>query len=52
VLDVGFKHFLGRRTLKVAIEGPIPSKFMLESSVVFVPLFLGILKKALCPRGE
>jgi hypothetical protein len=25
---------------------------MLESSVVFVPLFLGSLKKALCPRDE
>jgi hypothetical protein len=52
VLNVGFKDFLGHRTLKVAIEGPMPSKLMLESSVVFVPLFLGVLKKALCPGGE
>ena len=35
----------------IAIVGPIPSKLILESSVVFVPLFLGMLKKALCPRG-
>jgi hypothetical protein len=35
-----------------AIDGPMPSELMLESSVVFAPLFLGILKKVLCPRGE
>ncbi len=51
MLDVGFKYFLGSRDLN-SIEGPMPSKLMLESSVVFVPLFLGTLKKALCPRGE
>jgi hypothetical protein len=36
----------------VAIEDPMPSKLRLESSIVFVPLFLGSLKKSPRPRGE
>jgi len=36
----------------MATEVLIPSELMLESSVVFVPLFLGTLKNAPCPRGE
>jgi hypothetical protein len=36
----------------IAIEGPIPSQLMLAKRVVFLPLFLGILKKAHLPRGE
>ena len=35
-----------------AIEGPIPSQPILAKRVVFLPLFLGTLKKALLPQGE
>ncbi len=34
-----------------AIEGPMPSQPMLAKRVVFLPLFLGTLKKARLPRG-
>jgi hypothetical protein len=50
VFYVGFKEALVVEA-SIVIEGLIPSKLTLESSVVFVPLFLGSLKKALYPRG-
>ena len=36
----------------IAIEGPISSQLMPAKRVMFLPLFLGILKKARLPRGE
>jgi hypothetical protein len=36
----------------LGIEGPIPSIVKLAKRVVLGPLFLGTLKKALCPQGE
>jgi hypothetical protein len=49
----GLEDLSGRGSLKVAIEGSIPpSQLMLAKRVVFLPLFLGILKKARLPRGE
>jgi hypothetical protein len=51
VLDVNLNTSLVIEP-SIVIEGPMPSKLMLESSVIFTLLFLGILKKALCPRAS
>ncbi len=51
MLDVTLKNLLGRGALDDH-RRPIPSQPMLAKRVVFLPLFLGTLKKTRLPWGE
>ena len=50
MFDVGLEDLLVVEPSTVT-KGPMPSQLMLARRVIFLPLFLGTLKKARSPRG-